>query len=180
VLYRRACIPGGSYFFTVVTHQRRKLFTGDTEVDCLRHAFRTVKHKHPFSIDAIVILPDHLHCIWTLPADDADFARRWRLIKSAFTKQCPSEWRTVKPDVARTRKGQQAIWQHRYWEHMIRDEADFRAHVDYIHYNPVHHRYVSKPADWIRSSFGLYVQRGMLNSDWGASGIELPDSVGRE
>jgi len=178
--YRRACVPGGSYFFTVVTHQRHKLFTSDAPVNLLRSAFRAVMRKYPFSIDAIVVLPDHLHCIWTLPPGDADFALRWRLIKTAFTKQCPPEWDAENPDNACTCKGQRYVWQRRYWEHLIRDEADFWAHVDYIHYNPVRHQYASRPVDWAWSSFGLYVQRGVLTSDWGATEISFPETVGRE
>ena len=178
--YRRARVPGGCYFFTVVTHQRHKLFTSEAPVKLLRSAFRAVMRKHAFSIDAIVILPDHLHCIWTLPPGDADFARRWRLIKTAFTKHCPPDWCAVKPATARIGKGHRSVWQHRYWEHLIRDEADFRAHVEYIHYNPVRHQYVKRPADWVWSSFGLYVQRGVLASDWGATEISFPETVGRE
>jgi len=136
--------------------------------------------KHPFSIDAIVILPDHLHCIWTLPAGDADYARRWRLVKTAFTRQCPPEWCAVKPVTARTGKRHRCVWQHRYWEHLIRSEADFQAHVEYIHYNPVRHQYVSRPADWAWSSFGRYVRRGVVGSDWGATEIGFPETVGQE
>jgi len=178
--YRRACVPGGSYFFTVVTHQRHKLFTGEAPVNLLRTAFRSVMRKHSFSIDAIVILPDHLHCIWTLPPGDADYARRWRLIKTAFTKQCSPEWCANNRDTARIRGRQRPVWQHRYWEHLIRSEADFQAHVAYIHYNPVRHQYVKWPADWAWSSFGRYVQRGVLASDWGATGITIPETVGHE
>lgn len=165
--YRRTFIPGGCYFFTVVTHQRRKLFTCDASVDLLRHAFRKVKRKHPFSIDAIVILPDHLHCIWTLPPGDVDFSSRWRLIKAALTKQCPPAWRVFGKDDARVRKGQQAIWQHRFWEHAIRDGADWCRHIDYIHYNPVKHHYVNSPSAWPYSSFLLAVDKGWYPSDWG-------------
>lgn len=178
--YRRACVPGGSYFFTVVTHQRHKLFTSEAPVNLLRTAFRSVMRKHPFSIDAIVILPDHLHCIWTLPSGDADFARRWRLIKTAFTRQCSSEWRAKNLDSMRICGRQRPVWQHRYWEHLIRSEADFQAHVEYIHYNPVRHQYVRRPADWGWSSFGRYVQRGVFTNDWGATEVSFSETVGRE
>jgi putative transposase len=154
--YRRAFVPGGSYFFTVVTHQRHKLFTCDVSIDLLRHAFRKVMKKYPFSIDAIVILPDHIHCIWTLPPGDANFATRWRLIKTYMTQRMS--------DYAAAPLIRPTVWQKRYWEHAIRDETDFRAHVDYIHYNPVRHGYVRMP----------------VTSDWGAGEIALPEGVGRE
>jgi len=178
--YRRARVPGGCYFFTAVTHQRRKLFTCNAVVDQLRHAFRRVMNKYPFTIDAIVVLPDHLHCIWTLPAGDADFGTRWRLIKTYVT-QGMSDYgalRLIRP--TGRGEGMPSVWQHRYWEHVIGSETDFRAHVDYIHYNPVRHQYVSRPADWGWSSFGMYVRRGIYASDWGASEILLPESVGHE
>ena len=119
--YRRAFIPGASYFFTLVTEKRRALFNDEKNVDILRQAFRQVKTKRPFTIEAIVILPDHLHCIWTLPPGDADFSTRWRLIKTWFSKHCPAELRE-EPVLARQRKEQQAIWQHRFWGHVLRDE----------------------------------------------------------
>ena len=178
--YRRAFVPGGRWFFTVVAHRRKKLFTTGITVQWLRDAFRNVMRRHPFTIDAIVILPDHLHCIWTLPPGDADFSRRWRLIKTAFTKRCMAERSRKKPDHACPCEGKRPVWQHCYWEHLIRDEADFCAHVDYIHYNPVRHGYVSRPADWAWSSFGLYVRRGVVAPDWGASGIRFPETVGHE
>jgi putative transposase len=172
--YRRARAAGGCYFFTVVTHQRCKLFTSDASVGQLHHAFRLVMNKYPFTIDAIVILPDHLHCIWTLPPGDANFATRWRLIKTHMTKWMSGYGavRLIRPTGS--------VWQKRYWEHVIRSDEDFRAHVDYIHYNPVRHRYTNRPADWAWSSFGLYVRRGLLASDWGASDISISQSVGRE
>ena len=178
--YRRAFVPGGRYFFTVVTNQRHKFFTHDAPVDCLHHAFRGVMSKYPFTIDAIVILPDHLHCIWTLPPGDAGYGMRWRLIKTCVTKRLSDyvATRLIRPIGSKV--DLRSVWQHRYWEHVIRSDADFRAHVDYIHYNPVRHGYVSKPGDWVWSSFGLYVRRGVLTSDWGASEIVIPGSVGHE
>jgi putative transposase len=177
--YRRAYIPGGCYFFTVVTERRRKIFVDDHNVGLLRQAFRHVIAKRPFVVDAVVILPDHLHCIWTLPPGDNDFSTRWRLIKTWFTKHCDnrSEFR---PNASRIKKGEQALWQHRYWEHLLRDEDDFARHIDYIHYNPVKHGYVDKPDDWKYSSFQRYVERGILPENWGESIIRLPADVGSE
>jgi putative transposase len=132
--YRRAQTPGATYFFTVVTFQRQKLFHHPETIALLRQAFHTTKQKHLFTMDEIVVLPDHLHCIWTLPPDDADFSKRWRLIKSEFTRHCPNQFRR-QPSTARHHKGEQAVWQRRFWEHQLWDEADFVRHVDYIYFN---------------------------------------------
>jgi len=176
--YRRAFIPGGSFFFTLVTHKRRKLFADGNNIDVLRQAFRRVKEKRPFDIEAIAILPDHLHCIWTLEPKDADFSTRWRLIKTWFSKYCSADLR-VSPDRAGQRKNQQAIWQHRFWEHVLRDETDFMRHVDYIHYNPVKHGYVDAPIKWRYSSFHRYVHAGVHPADWGTGTIDL-EGIGHE
>jgi putative transposase len=142
-------------------------------VDVLRGAFKSVRLTHPFTLDAMVVLPDHLHCIWTLPQGDTDFSTRWRLIKTWFTKHLPSTLQT-----ANTR-GERAVWQHRYWEHMLRDETDFERHVEYIHYNPVKHGLATAAIDWPYSSFQRYVKAGLYPSDWGRGGITL-DGIGRE
>ncbi len=172
--YRRAFVPGGSFFFTLVTEKRRRLFVSADAVGILREAFRTVRAARPFELDAIVVLPDHLHCIWTLPPGDADFATRWRLIKTWFTKHCDPASRP-EPDKSRTKRREQALWQHRYWEHMLRDERDFERHVDYIHYNPVKHGYASSPMEWQHSSFGRYVEMGVYAPAWG---LWMPDFGG--
>lgn len=176
--YRRAFIPGGSFFFTLVTEKRRPLFAAAEAVDILRQAFRTVKADRPFEIDAIVVLPDHLHCIWTLPPDDGDFATRWRLIKTWFTKHCDPTLRTGL-DQSRLARKEQAIWQHRYWEHMLRDEKDFSRHVDYIHFNPVKHGQVSSAMEWPYSSFRGYVEKGMYPPEWGRGALDF-EGVGHE
>jgi putative transposase len=142
--YRRAKTPGATYFFTLVTYQRQKLFLQPESIALLRQAFHQVKQIHPFDIEAIVVLPDHLHCIWVLPPEDADFSMRWRLIKSQFSRCCPNPYKQQR-SASRINKGEQAIWQGRFWEHQIRDETDFAQHVDYIHYNPVKHRLVGTP-----------------------------------
>ncbi len=176
--YRRAFVPGGSYFFTLVTWQRKPIFDNADAVNILRNAFRAVRATRSFEIDAIVILPDHLHCIWTLPADDADFSTRWRLIKTRFTKHCD---RTLlsPPTTVNKNKKQPLIWQNRYWEHLLRDPRDFESHVDYIHYNPCKHGLVEKPSDWLYSSFHRFVERGVLDKDWGCGEMKF-DGVGRE
>ena len=175
--YRRARVKGGTYFFTVVTHRRRRFLCEPENVSYLREAFRYVMVCHPFKIDAFVLLPDHLHCIWTLPEGDCDFSMRWRLVKSAFTRACGEACQGA-VSVSRRMKGEQAVWQRRFWEHLVRDEADWRRHVDYIHYNPVKHGYVDRPGDWPWSSFAKAVKRGRYPAGWGE--LEPPDLVGMD
>ena len=177
--YRRARIKGGTYFFTVVAHNRRKILTIPENVDLLRSIFQSVMDKHPFCMDAIVLLPDHLHCLWTLPNDDHDFSTRWNLIKGAFSRQCSCHFKG-KASGSRQTKREAAVWQRRFWEHAIRDENDFDRHVEYIHYNPVKHNLVDSPNKWPYSSFHTYVRNGLYDADWGAGGIGFDDFVGRE
>jgi putative transposase len=178
--YRRAKTPGATYFFTVVTHNRRKILCQPENVDLLRNAFRYVMGKYPFKIDAISILLDHLHCIWTLPEGDADFSIRWRLIKSYFSRQCHPQYQG-NISTSRQNKKEKAVWQRRFWEHQIRDELDFLNHVEYIHYNPVSHGLVTAPKDWQYSSFHRYVEAGIYDQMWGASEKFVFDSnIGKE
>jgi putative transposase len=160
--YRRANVAGATYFFTVNLAERRTGLLVE-HIDALREALRRVKRTHPFGIDALVVLPDHLHALWTLPQDDADFATRWMLIKGGFSRQIPaSEYRSP----SRVAKGERGIWQRRYWEHLIRDERDFARHVDYIHFNPVKHGLVTCAVDWPYSSIHRYVRLGLVEPDW--------------
>ena len=186
--YRRAKIKGGTYFFTVVTNRRIKIFKKQNNVQLLREAFKYVMNRHPFKIDAFILLPDHLHCIWTLPHDDADFSTRWRLIKSYFSRKFdlvsrvdegnPTMWIDTS---SRSKKNEKPIWQRRFWEHFIRDDEDFKRHVEYIHYNPVKHELAASPKDWLNSSFHRYVKKGKYNLEWGAgAAIEFDESVGYE
>ncbi len=164
--YRRYRIDGGTYFFTVnLAERKRSLLT--ERIDTLRDAFRVVKNAHPFEIDAVVVLPEHLHTIWTLPQGDDDFSLRWRQIKSAFSRVIEKDERIFN---SRLRKQERGVWQRRFWEHAIRDEEDFNRHVDYIHINPVKHGYVQRAADWRFSSFHRYVRLGILPADW--AGVE--------
>lgn len=174
--YRRYRLQGGCYFFTASLAERRiRLLTEN--VQALRAAFREVKQAHPFTMDAVVILPDHLHCIWTLPEGDDDFSMRWRQIKAAFSRQLPKPERRSQ---SRLKKGERGIWQRRFWEHAIREEVDYQRHVDYIHYNPVKHGYVMAVADWPFSSFHRFVRLGVYPSDWAGAGLQDMDSVGME
>ena len=155
-----------NFLFTLVTDRRRPLLASDEAIDVLRNAFRSVRQSRPFEIDAIVVMPDHLHCIWTLPLAYADIPTPWRLIKTRFTKDCPASLRQS-PDAARLRKGKQAIWKHRYWEHPIHSEADFVRPVDDIHYNPFKHGLARSLMAWPHSSLGRDVKAGVYPLDWG-------------
>ncbi len=165
--YRRAKTPGATYFFTVVTHNRRKFLCIPENITLLRQAFREVMTNHPFKIEAIVILPDHLHALWTLPPADANFSTRWRLIKSYFSRHSRNIYQG-QISASRQRKKEKAVWQRRFWEHQIQNEEDFIRHVEYIHYNPVKHGLVKAPIDWEHSSFRRYVELGIYPTDWGA------------
>ncbi len=170
--YRRNLTDGGTYFFTVNLADRTSSLLVD-QVDLLRAAFRSVHTTHPFVIDAIVILPDHLHAIWTLPEHDRDYALRWRLIKTTFSRQQPHlEARSA----SRASKGERRIWQRRYWERLIRDERDYAAHVDYVHINPIKHGHASRVIDWPHSSFHRFVRDGLLSRDWAGDGAAPRDS----
>ncbi|MBV9861605.1 MAG: transposase [Alphaproteobacteria bacterium] len=161
--YRRSFVAGGSYFFTVnLADRRRRLLV--EHIDLLRAAFRYARDRYPFLLDAVVVLPDHLHAIWTLPELDADFALRWRLIKGFFSRSLPRGER-VSP--SRARKGERGIWQRRYWEHTLRDEADLARHFDYLHFNPVKHGHVARVCDWPHSTFHRMVRLGAYPEDWG-------------
>jgi len=161
VQYRRNYVAGGTYFFTVTLDDRASSALVD-HIGALRSAFRAVRQERPFNIDAIVILPDHLHAIWTLPDNDADFPGRWKRIKGSFTRQLIA----AGVPVARHDNGEYALWQRRFWEHTIRDDRDFERHVDYVHFNPVKHGLVSRVQDWPHSSFHRYVRQGSLPNDW--------------
>jgi putative transposase len=153
---------GGSFFFTVNLAERRSCSLTEN-ITHLRHAFRYVRRRHPFTIEGIVVLPDHLHAIWTLPDGDADFPLRWRLIKAAFSRSLPSGERI---SASRAAKGERGIWQRRRWEHTLRDERDFSPHMDYLHFNPVKHGYVRRVADWPYPSFHRMTRLGIYPEDW--------------
>ncbi len=160
--YRRAKTAGASYFFTVNIADRRSDLLVQ-HIDELREVTQIVKLAHPFVIEAMVILPEHLHAIWKLPEGDADYPMRWLLIKSGFSRRLE---KTESIRASRISKRERGIWQRRYWEHQIRDECDFERHVDYIHYNPVKHGYVKRPIDWPFSTLHRYVQGGGLPEHW--------------
>ena len=166
--YRRWYQAGGTWFFTVVTCNRYHLFEDSSARTLLGNCIRREQAEHPFAVDAIVLLHDHLHAVWSLPPSDMDFSSRWKRIKANFSR----DWiaaggaESVISNKARTR-GQRGIWQNRFWEHMIRDENDLKNHCDYIHYNPVKHEYVGAPRDWPYSSFRRFVALGEYDLNWG-------------
>jgi putative transposase len=161
--YRRNRVAGGTYFFTVALADRRSDLL-IREVTALRASVARVLALHPFRIDAWVVLPEHLHAVWTLPDCDADFSMRWMLIKRGFSARVAAgESRSA----SRRAKGERGIWQRRFWEHTVRDEADFSRHVDYVHFNPVKHGLVGMAKDWPFSSFRRAVARGDYPMDWG-------------
>ena len=164
--YRRVWVPGGTYFFTVNLLARKKNDLLIRNIELLREVVRRVKRKHPFIIHGWVVLPNHFHCIINLPEGDSDFALRIRLIKSGFSKQLPKNERLSE---SRIKRGERGIWQRRYWEHMIRDQSDFSAHMDYIHINPVKHGLVNQVKDWPYSTFHKSVEDGIYDEDWAGS-----------
>lgn len=168
--YRRSDIAGGTYFFTVNLCDRSQQLLVE-HVERLRLSVARVKAHHPFAIEAMVVLPDHLHAIWTLPPNDRDYATRWMLIKAGFSRGID---KNEAVNASRQVKRERGIWQRRYWEHLIRDDNDYARHVDYIHFNPVKHGYVERASDWPFSSIHKYIGNGMLNRDWGGE----PESNG--
>jgi putative transposase len=166
--YRRWFVPGGTYFFTVVTHGRRATLTTAVGRQCLRAAFQYVRVNGPITIVALVLLPDHVHAVWTLPPGDGDYSTRWRRIKGRFTSNYLAQGGSDGiSSNSRAARGERAIWQRRFWEHACRDEADLKRRVDYIHWNPVKHGLVGRVRDYPWSSFQRFVQLGEYSIDWG-------------
>ncbi len=170
--YRRNYVPGGTYFFTVNLLQRDKRLLVE-HINVLRQAITKVKSNRPFIIDAWVVLPDHMHAVWTLPSEDADYSSRWREIKKAFCKQLPP---IESLSSIRKAKGERGIWQRRFWEHTIKNEADYRHHINYTYYNPVKHGLVSQVKDWPHSSFHRDVRLGLFDNDWCGLPFEITTS----
>ena len=169
--YRRARVAGATWFFTVGLAERCGAGLLVERIDALGAAFRAVQARHPFRLDAVMVLPDHLHCVWSLPDGDTDYSTRWGLIKAAFSRAVE---RGERRSPSRIKRGERGIWQRRFWEHRIRDDDDYARHVDYIHWNPVKHGHVSHVADWPHSSFHRHVARGVYPLHWGGGGpIEI-------
>jgi putative transposase len=166
--YRRWLVPGGTFFFTVVTRNRVPVFAGEGARTLLGEKLRACQGRWPFEINAIVLLPEHLHTIWSLPSGDAAYPRRWGWIKKEFTKAWLADGGQEQPmNSARQQRNDRGVWQPRYWEHTIQDEDDFDRHFDYIHYNPVKHGHVRCPKDWPHSSFHRWADQGVYDREWG-------------
>lgn len=174
--YRRAFIPGGTFFFTVITAQRARILTQEHARKFLGEAFRECRRRWPFQIDALVLLPDHLHALWTLPPGDPDYSRRWAWIKKEFSKAWLASGgsaQNVSESQARHRR--RGVWQHRFWEHAIKDDRDYSRHFDYIHWNPVKHGLVEAVCDWPFSTFHRWVRLGVYPREWGGRGADPLD-----
>ena len=178
--YKRHLKKGGLYFFTIVTYKRKTLFHHIENVELLKDAFKHVIKRHPFQMDAYVFLPDHFHFIMKLPENDDDFSTRIRLIKGYFSRNCNQQYKQD-TSVSRKKKQEQAIWQRRFWEHLISDESDYEKHFDYIHYNPVKHGLVKAPCQWPNSSFQRNVKNGIYNKLWASSEkMYFDEAIGME
>src|SRR5262249_10718049 len=157
----RHYVPGGIYFFTVVTHQRRPILANELSRCCLREAIQEEQEKRPFEIFAMVLLPDHLHSVWTLPNGDHDYSLRWQKIKEGFTRRyLKSGGMEGASRRSRFRHRERAIWQRRFWEHTCRDDEDLKRFIDYLHWNPVKHGLVTRVRDYPLSSFHRFVRLG--------------------
>jgi putative transposase len=166
--YRRSLAKGATFFFTVNLEDRKSRLLVD-EIDRLRNAYRRVAERYPFETIAICVLPDHLHAIWQMPVDDADFGKRWALIKRGVSAGLSANDNRTASKIAKREKG---IWQRRFWEHQIRDDLDLQRHVYYTYFNPVRHGYVKQVSDWPHSSFHRDVRNGFLAHDWSYGGNE--------
>lgn len=166
--YRRSIAPGGVFFFTVVTYQRARILTLPESREFLHSAWKKVNEHYPFQTDAVCLLPDHIHCIWTLPEGDANYSLRWSEIKKSFSKAYLKHFGAITKSASQQKRGEAAVWQRRFWEHTIRDLDDFNRHVDYIHFNPVKHGLVSNPEDWQWSSYHRFLRQGYYEDGSGS------------
>ncbi len=166
-------MKGSVFFFTVVLAERPSDLLIE-KVELLRRSYQTVQQRRPFETVAICILPDHIHAVWKLPEGDADFSTRWNLIKSGFSRGLKARPKSA----SQMTKREKGIWQRRYWEHAIRDDADLERHIDYIHFNPVKHGHVTRVADWPHRSYHRYVGRGLLTPDWGGDMRDIQGAFG--
>jgi len=165
--YRRRFVSGGTFFLTIVTHERRPILRSKDAVARLRCAVAEVMRMRPFFVVGAVALPDHIHFMWELPPNDTDYSTRVGIIKTRFTRSLPEAMRSARENsVSRRKHRESAVWQRRFWEHTVCDEEDFANHMDYIHYNPVKHGHASCPHSWPYSSFRRWARQGYYNSHW--------------
>ncbi len=178
---RRNYVKGGTYFFTVVTHMRRPILTSEIARTAIMEAIDHRQSRRPFDLIAYVILPDHLHAIWQLPPGDDDYSIRWAQIKERFTRNyILMEGSESNTDANRSRHRERAVWQHRFWEHTIEDDEDYKRCLDYIHWNPVKHGMVSSAAEYEWSSFLKWVDLGEYDREWGQVDRNAIDVAGAE
>lgn len=166
--YRRAYTSGGTVFLTLVTYNRAPIFANSQAIVYLRSSIAVMRSEMPFEITAAVVLPDHIHFLWSLPSDDSNYSKRVGRLKVLFTHSLRGK--QVLPQnvsLSRRKHRESDVWQRRFWEHTIADEVDFAKHFDYLHYNPVKHGLVECPHQWRYFSFHRYVKRGVYNDDWG-------------
>jgi len=178
--YIRNYVAGGTFFFTVVTHDRARILTSPLARGCLSTAIRQARAKWPFEVVGVVLLPDHLHTIWTLPPGDADFSLRMQKVKENFTKAyLAGGGHTGVPTLSQREHGERALWQPRFWEHTVRDEADLKRCADYVHWNPVKHGLVRRVVEYPWSTFHRYLKMGEYEATWGGEdpcpGFEMPE-----
>ncbi len=168
--FRRWYVPGGTYFFTLVTHERQRLFLSEIARRLLREALQTQKDQRPFEIVAMCLLPDHLHAVLTLPPGDADYSVRWRRIKEDFTENwLASGGSEGSLSASRRKRKERGVWQRRFWEHTVNGDADLHRCVDYTHWNPRKHGLVRRVRDWPWSTFLRFVEQGEYSIDWGGT-----------
>jgi len=172
--YRRSLVPGGTYFFTVVTYERKNILIDQKARNLLRDVWKDVSSRHPFEMVAYCILPNHFHVVMTLPENDSNFSIRIREIKRLFTLRYTGD-RPNNISESRIKRKESSVWQRRFWEHVIRDENDLNRHIEYIHFNPVIHGLVDRVCDWESSSFHRFVKDGLYEPGWGESVSIDPD-----
>ena len=172
--YIRSHTKGATYFFTLVSYNRRNILCEDDFLQAFKKSIKQVQQQYPFEIIAWVQLPDHLHCIWRMPTNDANYSMRWSQIKRLTTQACP-QYHLPIDDLSRSKvkRNERGIWQRRFYEHQIKDEVDFIRHMDYLHFNPVKHGLVGKVSEWPYSSFHRYVKQGDYLVDWGDNDLEF-------
>ena len=174
--WRRAYVPGGTFFFSLVTYHRAPILTTALGRSLLHEVTAECRRSWPFEIVAVVLMPDHLHAIWRLPEGDTDYSKRWGWQEKEFTKRwLAAGGSEAIPSESQQRHRRRGVWQRRFWEHTIRDERDLERHLDYIHYNPVKHGLISRAVDWRWSSIHRFVRGGQYPEDWGCDPMEFED-----
>ena len=175
--YIRSHTKGATYFFTLVSYNRRRIFCEDDFLQTFKKSIKQVQQQYPFEIIAWVQLPDHLHCIWRMPTNDANYSMRWSQIKRLTTQACPQYYLPLNElSYSKVKRNERGIWQRRFYEHQIKDEVDFIKHMDYLHFNPVKHGLVGKVSEWPYSSFHRYVKQGLYMEDWGNNSMDFTEN----